>query len=172
MSSFNKEVSINLPFASISGVYIAAREMEIKNKFLPRYFNSYCMNSTSDLPTFSYDIDEYVFRIHGPTMKVYKMLLNPEFINTANELRRATISINDDTDEPTTLNKDVYSANISEYIAKPEDFGKLCPITQMEFKEGDIIAKTCCGHKFMASELNKYLLDYGNSCPMCRHEFK
>ena len=171
LSSFNREVNINLPFASIPGVYMAAKQMENSNKLLPRYFHRYKMNSTNECPSFSYDSDQYVFRIKGPTMKVYKMLLNPNFLRTANELRLATLSMNDESQEPDTLDETTFGKNIVEYEANIDDSREMCPITQENFKEGDIIAKTSCGHKFISTKLKEYLLNYGNSCPMCRQEF-
>ena len=99
---------------------MAAKEMENFNKLLPRYFHRYEMNSTNEYPSFSYDSDQYVFRIKGPTMKVYKMLLNPNFLRTANELRLATLSMNDESQKPDTL--DAISLNFPQFPSNSLNF--------------------------------------------------
>ena len=77
-ASFDKAININLNNASIYNVYFAAKRMENENKFLPRYFNSYNMNSNENFPELIYDMNELIFKVKGPTnfCKTFRLLFN------------------------------------------------------------------------------------------------
>ena len=175
LSSFNANIDIVLPIASISGVYIAAKNLENSNKLLPRYFYSYNMDSSESNPQFMYDSNEFIFRVNGPVMKVYKMLLNPEFITAAKELRIATMTMNGeeeaDEDSPNTLSSIEFNDKIQTIVAKSEHIERMCSITRENFVIGEQISMTPCGHLFKTVSIKEYLTHYGNNCPMCRHEF-
>ena len=169
LSTFNSSVNVNVPFASFSSVYIAAKSLENKIPLLPRYFHRYDMKSTIETAKLVYDETDFIWKLEGPLMKVYKTLLHPDFIPIAMRLRRE-ITQSDDEQETPTINENKYSDIIKEYPATIENTNEQCPITCYSFKEGDIIAETPCGHKFTATELKKYLLEFGNTCPMCRYQ--
>lgn len=168
LSTFNSITNVNVPFASLTSTYLAAKSLENKIPLLPRYFNKYDMASTIDTAKLTFDETDFIWRLEGPLMKVYKTLLHPDFIPIALQLRRA-ITQSDDEEESNTIDESTYTNTINEYPAKIEDTSLKCPITCYNFEEGVMIAETPCGHKFTATELKKYLLEFGNSCPMCRH---
>lgn len=177
-TSFNKDVNVTLPFASISSVYFAAKNLENNNKLLPRYFYRYNMDSIQNYPEITYDMDDYIFKVKGPAMKVYKMLLNPAFIQTAKELRVLTMRANgqydedeDEDEEPTTLSNLEFNDKIQTIVAKSEHIERMCSITRENFVIGEQISMTPCGHLFKTVSIKEYLTHYGNNCPMCRHEF-
>lgn len=169
LSTFNSITNVNVPFASLTSTYLAAKSLENKIPLLPRYFNKYDMKSTIETAKLTFDDTDFVWKLEGPLMKVYKTLLHPDFIPIALRLRRE-ITQSDDEDETPTIDEDKYSNIIKEYPATIENYEEQCPITCYSFKEGDIIAETPCGHKFTATELKKYLLEFGNTCPMCRNQ--
>ena len=49
---------------------------------------------------------------------------------------------------------------------------KECPITMMDFKEGEEISKLSCGHIFNTEAINRWLKDEDYKCPVCRHELE
>ena len=49
---------------------------------------------------------------------------------------------------------------------------KECPITMMEFEEGEEISKLSCGHIFNTEAINRWLKDEDYKCPVCRHELE
>jgi len=55
---------------------------------------------------------------------------------------------------------------------KAEDFPeqKSCPMTLMDFKEGDKIAKLPCNHIFSHDAVMKWLKKENSRCPVCRKE--
>ena len=168
-TSFNREVEVFVSFPTFSSTYITAKSLENSNPMLPRYFYKYDMTSTRDTAVMSFLREDFVWKIRGPLMKVYKTLLHPEFIPTAVRLRSVvTNEPLDEEDAVTTINEDKYNNLLDEYIATNDDSIDTCPITCYNFRIGDTIAKTKCGHKFTSCELRKYLLEFGNTCPMCR----
>jgi hypothetical protein len=49
---------------------------------------------------------------------------------------------------------------------------KECPITMMDFEEGEEISKLSCGHIFNTEAINRWLKDEDYKCPVCRHELE
>jgi len=47
---------------------------------------------------------------------------------------------------------------------------KECPITMMEFKEGEEISQLPCEHLFNTQAINRWLKDENYKCPVCRYE--
>tara|TARA_X000000368_G_C23003584_1_gene700073 strand:+ start:41 stop:742 length:702 start_codon:yes stop_codon:yes gene_type:complete len=82
----------------------------------------------------------------------------------------------------TTLNqKNCYKNVLSEegkqeikfLTYKKEDFEKTkCPIMQVPFEEGEIIAQLPCGHIFNKDSVLQWLEEESNKCPVCRYELK
>ena len=56
------------------------------------------------------------------------------------------------------------------YRAEEYPEQKSCPMTLMEFKDGDEIAKLPCGHIFSAEPILKWLKKENSRCPVCRKE--
>lgn len=57
-----------------------------------------------------------------------------------------------------------------EKVCSAEDTEMMCAITHENFKEGDIVIETQCGHVFKKDGLVEWL-KYHNTCPMCRYVF-
>lgn len=51
-----------------------------------------------------------------------------------------------------------------------ENEEKTCPITQIEFKEDEEIAKLPCDHIFNRESIMQWLVEESNKCPVCRYE--
>ena len=47
---------------------------------------------------------------------------------------------------------------------------KECPITMMEFKEGEEISELPCKHVFNTQAITRWLKDENYRCPVCRYE--
>lgn len=47
---------------------------------------------------------------------------------------------------------------------------KECPITMMEFKEGEEISELPCKHVFDTQAINRWLKEENYKCPVCRYE--
>ena len=99
LSTFNSITNVDVPIASLTGTYLAAKSLENKIPLLPRYFNKYDMASTMDTAKLTFDETDFIWRLEGPLMKVYKTLLHPEFIPVALRLRRAVTQSDDEEEE-------------------------------------------------------------------------
>ncbi|MCL7030138.1 hypothetical protein MKW94_016538 [Papaver nudicaule] len=56
------------------------------------------------------------------------------------------------------------------YIIDTEE-GVPCPICYEEWKAGDDVTKTVCGHEYHSSCIQKWLIhDKHGSCPICRSQ--
>ena len=49
---------------------------------------------------------------------------------------------------------------------------KECPITMMEFKEGEEISELPCKHVFNTQAITRWLKDENYKCPVCRYEME
>jgi hypothetical protein len=47
---------------------------------------------------------------------------------------------------------------------------KECPITMVEFEEGEIISELPCKHVFNTKAINRWLKEENYKCPVCRYE--
>ncbi len=47
---------------------------------------------------------------------------------------------------------------------------KECPITMMEFEEGEEVSELPCNHLFNTQAINRWLKDENYKCPVCRYE--
>jgi len=45
----------------------------------------------------------------------------------------------------------------------------MCPITQSEFGEGDVVLALPCGHAFLKDAIQTWLETESAECPVCRH---
>lgn len=45
----------------------------------------------------------------------------------------------------------------------------MCPITQSEFAEGDVVLALPCGHAFIKDAIQTWLENERAECPVCRH---
>jgi hypothetical protein len=45
----------------------------------------------------------------------------------------------------------------------------MCPITQSEFAEGDVVLALPCGHAFLKDAIQMWLENERAECPVCRH---
>lgn len=49
---------------------------------------------------------------------------------------------------------------------------KECPITMIEFEEGEEISELPCGHLFNTEAINRWLKEENYKCPVCRYELE
>ena len=68
------------------------------------------------------------------------------------------------------LSSEGRSKLLSKKYSKSLPHGGFCPITQLEFTEGDIITCLPCGHYFDPASINRWVSSTSASCPVCRHE--
>jgi len=51
-------------------------------------------------------------------------------------------------------------------------YNNTCPISFIDFNDGDIITKLTCGHIFNKKAIYKWLTEEKAECPVCRYKFK
>ena len=62
--------------------------------------------------------------------------------------------------------------DIEKIIYNKDHEQKECPITMMDFEEGEEISKLSCGHIFNTEAINRWLKNEDYKCPVCRHELE
>ena len=99
----------------------------------------------------------------------------PTFIDTLSNLLRGTSLINQSLNDESKY-KNVLDENgldqIETVIYNSNEFpdNKQCPISFLEFKQGDTISKLPCNHIFHEESILKWLENEQANCPVCRYE--
>ena len=107
-----------------------------------------------------------------PTRRNISMNFNP-FLSTTNNTLDNLIT-------NTLLEKNPYvkvttekAINDIEKIIYNKDIEqKECPITMIDFEEGEEISKLHCGHIFNTEAINRWLREEDYKCPVCRQELE
>lgn len=123
-------------------------------------------------PTNQEDNDSNVLNYQPPT----DQLLHNIFMTFLDEIHNHTQI------QPPSLQEDVKKVlkpNILEELElikynklSPElkEENKICPISSEEYKEEDLLRKLPCGHLFLATNVDKWLIEESHLCPLCRKE--
>lgn len=102
-------------------------------------------------------------------------LLGNVFMNLLNQLEDYNL-------QPPPLNEDVKKVLKSSILEELElikynklsdelkEENKICPISSEEYKEDDLIRKLPCNHYFLATNIDKWLMEESYLCPLCRKE--
>ena len=99
----------------------------------------------------------------------------PTFLDTLSNLLRGTSLINQSLNDESKY-KNVLDENgldqIETVIYNSNEFpdNKQCPISFLEFKQGDTISKLPCNHIFHEESILKWLENEQANCPVCRYE--
>lgn len=121
------------------------------------------------------------FQTSNPTYEEPNVLIEPNqllgnvFMNLLNQLEDYNL-------QPPPLNEDVKKVLKPSILEELElikynklsdelkEENKICPISSEEYKEDDLIRKLPCNHYFLATNIDKWLMEESYLCPLCRKE--